>query len=146
MVVFGRLAQANHQRSRAGTTQTLCPSQALARYVPHSAPVDRPPPAEAFEGRGDVTGSFYVETMESIAEHVTERYIYRSDVPSSRHRRQASWYLVARLEGTNVVARIDSLGLLPTSRRVTDAVGVIGPWRATPSRHHVRARLALSNA
>jgi hypothetical protein len=84
--------------------------------------------------------------VEPSAEHVTEQYIYRSGVPSSRHRGQASWYLVARLEGSNVVARIDALGLLPTSRIVADAMGVVGPWRATPSRHHVRARVALSNA
>jgi hypothetical protein len=84
--------------------------------------------------------------MEPIRERVTEQYIYRSDVPSSLHRGQASWYLVERLEGSNVVARIDALGLLPASRKVTDALGVAGPWRATPSRHHVRARVALSNA
>ncbi|MFY9782468.1 MAG: hypothetical protein WAK12_02900 [Acidimicrobiales bacterium] len=84
--------------------------------------------------------------MEPSREIVTAAYVYRSKVTSSGHRRQSSWYLVARLEGSNVVARIDALGLLPSSKNVTDALGVVGPWRATPSRHHVRARVALPNA
>lgn len=97
-------------------------------------------------GTGDVTGALYFVVVATNQEHITEQYIYRSGVPSSQHRGQASWYLVARLEGSNVVARIDALGLLPTSRKVSDALGVVGPWRATPSRHHVRARVTLSNA
>jgi hypothetical protein len=78
--------------------------------------------------------------------HVAEQFVYRSHVPSSRHSGQASWYLVTRFEGSNVVARIDALGLTPASRNVPNALGVVGPWRATPSRHHVRARVALSHA
>ena len=40
-----------------------------------------------------------------------------AEVFSSRHRRQVSLYLVARLEGSNVVARIDSLGLVSSVQR-----------------------------
>ena len=84
--------------------------------------------------------------MDHSQEHVTEQFVYRSHVATSRHSGQASWYLVARLEGSNVVARIDALGLMPASRIVSDSLGVVGPWRATPSRHHVRARIALRDA
>jgi len=83
--------------------------------------------------------------VEHSTELVTAAYVYRSEVPSLRHRRQASWYFVERLEGSNVVARIDALGLFPATRTVTDALGVVGPWHATPSRHHVRARVTLPN-
>jgi hypothetical protein len=83
--------------------------------------------------------------VEESREIVTAAYVYRSEATSS-HPRQSSWYLVARLEGSNVVARIDALGLLPSTKNIKDALGVVGPWRATPSRHHVRARVALPNA
>jgi hypothetical protein len=84
--------------------------------------------------------------VEDSREHVSAQYVYRSKVSSPQHRQQTSWYLVARLEGSNVVARIDALGLLPATRNVAAALGVVGPWRTTPSRHHVRALVALSNA
>jgi hypothetical protein len=82
--------------------------------------------------------------MENAEGLVTAHYVYRSEVFSSRHRRHVSLYLVARLEGSNVVARIDSLGLVSTLQRtsVTKARGqrralkVVGPWRQTTSRHH----------
>jgi len=88
--------------------------------------------------------------MASTEELVIAHYVYRSEVLSSAHRREVSLYLVARLEGSNVVARIDSLGLVSTLQRsaVLEARGqgaplrVVGPWRETSSRHHSKVRVA----
>jgi hypothetical protein len=82
--------------------------------------------------------------MDNAEGLVTAHYVYRSEVFSSRHRREVSLYLVARLEGSNVVARIDSLGLVSTLQRTRvtrvrgqrGALKVVGPWRQTTSRHH----------
>ncbi|MHB8380613.1 MAG: hypothetical protein ACYDB2_12020 [Acidimicrobiales bacterium] len=88
--------------------------------------------------------------MDNAEGLVTARYVYRSEVSSSRHRRQVSLYLVARLEGSNVVARIDSLGLVSTLQKtsVTKVSGrravltFVGPWRRTTSRHHSKVLVA----
>ncbi len=89
--------------------------------------------------------------MDNAEGLVTAHYVYRSEVVSSRHRRHASLYLVARLEGSNVVARIASLGLVSTSQRNGDAkvsskrspLKPVGPWRSTTSRHHSKVLVAL---
>jgi hypothetical protein len=88
--------------------------------------------------------------MENAEGLVTAHYVYRSEVFSSRHRREVSLYLVARLEGSNVVARIDSLGLVSTLQRTSvnkvrgqrGAMKVVGPWRQTTSRHHSKVLVA----
>jgi hypothetical protein len=88
--------------------------------------------------------------MESAEELVTAHYVYRSEVFSPRHRREVSLYLVARLEGSNVVARIDSLGLVSTLKRVggttvhakSGELRVVGQWRPTTSRHHSKVRVS----
>jgi hypothetical protein len=93
--------------------------------------------------------------MESARENIKEQYVYRSEVPSDRHRRLVSWYLVARLEGSNVVARIDSLGLFPASRKVgvstnspspADLVRTVGAWESTASGHHSKVIVTLADA
>ena len=92
--------------------------------------------------------------MGTLDEKVTAQYVYRSEVPSERHRRLTSWYLVARLEGSNVVARIDALGLFPSSRTLGassspapgDLVRTIGPWAATASGHHAKVMVALADS
>jgi len=94
--------------------------------------------------RADVTGRLYRSGMDNAEGLVTAHYVYRSEVFSSRHRRQVSLYLVARLEGSNVVARIDSLGLVssvqraavPKARGQRGALKIVGTWRQTTSRHH----------
>jgi hypothetical protein len=88
--------------------------------------------------------------MDNAEGLVTAHYVYRSEVISSRHRRHVSLYLVARLEGSNVVARIDSLGLVSTLQRTgvtkvnakRGALKVLGTWRQTTSRHHSKVLVA----
>ena len=88
--------------------------------------------------------------MDHREELITAHYVYRSEVLSSRHRRQVSLYLVARLEGSNVVARIDSLGFVSTLQRAgvakvrgqLGALKVVGAWRQTTSRHHSKILVA----
>ena len=92
--------------------------------------------------------------MPTPDEEISAQYVYRSEVPSDRHRRLVSWYLVARLEGSNVVARIDSLGLFPASRSVGissspsagDLVRTVGPWATTKSGHHSKVVVTLAGA
>ncbi|HUY16389.1 MAG TPA: hypothetical protein VMV11_02380 [Acidimicrobiales bacterium] len=88
--------------------------------------------------------------MDNAEGLVTAHYVYRSEVYSTRHRRDVSLYLVARLEGSNVVARIDSLGLVSTLQRTGvakvkgkgGAMRVLGTWRQTASRHHSKVLVA----
>jgi hypothetical protein len=78
-----------------------------------------------------------------------EEYFYRSTSTSNRHRNRVSAYLVQRLRGCNVVARIEPLGLVPTSigdeqlaiQRLRRNLVVAGTWRETPSGHHSRQRV-----
>jgi len=88
--------------------------------------------------------------MDNAEGLVTAHYVYRSEVYSSRHRHDVSLYLVARLEGSNVVARIDSLGPVSTLERTgvakvkgqRGALKVLGTWRQTTSRHHSKVLVA----
>jgi len=83
-------------------------------------------------------------------EEVVDRFLYKSNIPSKLHRNRVETYLVERLKGSNIVARIQPLGLVP--ERVTDQdaalavlrhnLVVVGGWRATARRHHSRARVA----
>ena len=85
---------------------------------------------------------------------VTARYFYRGAGPARGHRHSVSTYLVERLEGSTVVARIETLGLVPRSRpepellargRRRDLV-MAGTWHLTPSRHHARVRVRSARA
>jgi hypothetical protein len=87
--------------------------------------------------------------MTSSAEPEVERYFYRSAMTSSRHRNRVSAYFVERRRGSIVVARIEPLGLVPTSigdeqlaiQRLRRNLVVAGAWQETPSGHHVRLRV-----
>ena len=78
-----------------------------------------------------------------------ERFFYRSALTSTRHRNRVSAYFVERQRGSKVVARIESLGLVPTSigdeqlaiQRLRRNLVVAGAWQQTPSGHHVRQRV-----
>ncbi|MEO9180193.1 MAG: hypothetical protein ABI298_00915 [Acidimicrobiales bacterium] len=79
-----------------------------------------------------------------------EQYFYRSVSSSNRHRNRVSAYFVQRFEGSKVVARIESLGLVHTSigeeqlaiQRLRRNLVVVGSWQTTTSRHHARIRVA----
>ena len=70
-----------------------------------------------------------------------EEYFYRSTATSNRHRNRVSAYFVQRMRGSNVVARIEPLGLVPTSigdeqlaiQRLRRNLVVAGTWQATAS-------------
>jgi hypothetical protein len=87
--------------------------------------------------------------MTLSAEPEVEQYFYRSARTSSRHRNRVSAYFVERRRDSVVVARIEPLGLVPTSigdeqlaiQRLRRNLVVAGAWQATPSGHHVRLRV-----
>jgi hypothetical protein len=87
--------------------------------------------------------------MPSSDESEIEEYFYRSTATSSRHRNRVSAYFVQRLRSSNVVARIEPLGLVPASigdeqlaiQRLRRNLVVAGTWQATPSGHHSRLRV-----
>jgi hypothetical protein len=86
------------------------------------------------------------------SESEVEEYFYRSTATSSRHRGRVSAYYVQRLRATNVVARIEPLGLVPASigdeqlaiQRLRRNLVTVGGWRETPSGHHARQRVATA--
>lgn len=87
--------------------------------------------------------------MAEGSEDVTARYVYRTD--PSRQSRSGTLYLVARLAGSNVVARIGPLVTKSTRERVTangesrgGGLRVVGPWCATANRRHLRARVEVA--
>lgn len=88
--------------------------------------------------------------MSTGDEREIEHYFYRSVSTSTRHRNRVSAYFVQRFEGSKVVARIESLGLVHTSigeeqlaiQRLRRNLVVAGTWQPTPSRHHARIRVA----
>jgi hypothetical protein len=87
--------------------------------------------------------------MSTSKDHEVERFFYRSALTSTRHRNRVSAYFVERQRGSKVVARIESLGLVPTSigdeqlaiQRLRRNLVVAGAWQQTPSGHHVRQRV-----
>ena len=83
-----------------------------------------------------------------------ERYFYRSATKSKQHRNRVSVYFVERYADSNLVARIESLGLVHatinneelTIERLRRRLVIAGSWQPTISRHHVRIKLAPSPA
>ena len=75
--------------------------------------------------------------MESDAERGSAQYLYRTLTPSPRHRHRVSAYLVLRFSDSNVVARIEPLGLVHNSigeqalaiHRLRRDLVVAGSWR-----------------
>jgi len=85
-----------------------------------------------------------------VSEHpLVEHFFFRSSVQSKRHRNRVSAYLVHRFDGSVVVARIEPLGLVPSSfaehemalQGLRRNMRVVGPWQSTSSRRHTRAQL-----
>jgi hypothetical protein len=82
-----------------------------------------------------------------------EQYFYRSAAASTRHRNRVSAYFVERHRGSKVVARIEPLGLVPTSigdeqlaiQRLRRNLVVAGSWHETPSGRHLRLRVSAAN-
>jgi hypothetical protein len=91
--------------------------------------------------------------MEPSLEEVSAQYLYRA-VAESRQS-PGTLYLVSRLEGSNVVARIDVVAAkkLPMAKGASahpsnsqeNALRVIGPWSETSSRHHAKARVEMAS-
>ena len=89
--------------------------------------------------------------MDRDDERPGELYFYRSARPSPGHRRSVAVYLVERVGSSSVVAKIESLGLVP--RALSDAelavqglrrgLVVVGPWDPTSSRRHTRVRVRV---
>lgn len=78
-----------------------------------------------------------------------DRYFYRSATTSRKHRNLVSAYLVERLHGTNVVARIEPLGLVSQKvgeheiilRGLRRNLVLVGRWQPTASLRHDRVRV-----
>jgi hypothetical protein len=90
--------------------------------------------------------------MDSSTEQVSAHYLYRS-VPTSP-RTSGILYLVSRLEGSNVVARIDVVAAKSStaqgasahpSRSQATPLRVVSPWQETTSRHYAKARVTLAS-
>jgi hypothetical protein len=89
-----------------------------------------------------------------IYEEMTEQFLYRTVSPTKRHRYRVSAYLVKKLKGTNVVARIEPLGFINESlaRHEIAMVGLQknlvarGGWEETKSRNHVRIQVGMKNS
>jgi hypothetical protein len=89
-----------------------------------------------------------------IHEQATDQFFYRSVAPSSRHRHHVSVYLVQRLNGSKVVARIEPLGLVHVKFGEHELVikglhrnlVLSGRWHATRSRRHARVRVVQAPA
>jgi hypothetical protein len=90
--------------------------------------------------------------MDSSAEQVSAHYLYRSVAPSPRT--SGTLYLVSRLEGSNVVARIDVVAAKSSRAKGASAhpsgshatpLRVVSPWQETTSRHHAKARVTLAS-
>jgi hypothetical protein len=95
----------------------------------------------------------YVLSMDSPLEEVSAHYLYRS-VAASRQG-PGTLYLVSRLEGSNVVARIDVVAAkrVPSTKGASahpsnsqeTALRVVSPWSETTSRHHAKARVEMAS-
>ncbi|HVB51107.1 MAG TPA: hypothetical protein VND89_05140 [Acidimicrobiales bacterium] len=85
--------------------------------------------------------------MDYANELVATHYVYRSLATSPSRRQRPSLYLVERVEGSTVVARIPSLPNTDARNGVrASALRVAGPWQHTSSRHHSRVRVTLADA
>lgn len=91
-----------------------------------------------------------VKTVTPTNENTTSQFLYRSVISSKRHKNRVSTYLVERLAGTKVVARIEPLGLVNevasehfvANEAFKRNLVLVGNWQETPSRHHARMRVA----
>jgi hypothetical protein len=78
-----------------------------------------------------------------------EEFFYRSTTTSTRHRNRVSAYFVQRIPGSTIVARIEPLGLMPSSigdqqlaiQRLRRSLVAAGTWQDTPSGRHSRLRV-----
>jgi hypothetical protein len=80
------------------------------------------------------------------SDRVIAHFVYRSIPNTKRH--GVSIMLVARLQGSNVVARVNPLGRgpkEPAQARSRRGLDVLGPWTTTASRRYAKARVALHN-
>jgi hypothetical protein len=83
-----------------------------------------------------------------------DEFFYRTSTTSNRHRNRVSAYYVQRLRGSKVVARIEPLGLIPSSigdeqlaiQRLRRSLVIAGSWQATPSGRHTRQRVVPAEA
>jgi len=98
---------------------------------------------------GRVTSRGYLALVTQIHEQTTDQFFYRSVTPTKRHRHHVSVYLVERIIGSKVVARIEPLGLVHV--KLGDHELVIqglhrnlvlsGGWHSTRSQRHARVRV-----
>ena len=87
--------------------------------------------------------------MTDIDEQAIDQFFYRAAAPSSRHRHQVSVYLVQRLNGSKVVARIEPMGLVHEKLGEQQVVikglhrnlVLSGRWHPTRSQRHARVRV-----
>ena len=101
-----------------------------------------------------VTAHPYVGDMPESSVRPIDRYIYRSATSSTRHRRRVSVYLVEYLRDSNVVARIEPLGLVHESLGEHELVlqglrrnlVLNGQWNQTSSQHHDRVRVIATRS
>ena len=86
--------------------------------------------------------------MSPASDSELEQFFYRSSATSTRHRNRVSAYFVQRRRGSKVIARIEPLGLVPTSigeeqlaiQRLRRNLVAAGTWQDTPSGRHSRQR------
>jgi hypothetical protein len=84
---------------------------------------------------------------------VTRRYAYITESDCKAHKGKRSAYLVEQLSGSNVVARISSLGLvrdITAEQEVSLAlmkrgITVVGKWAKTDRGYHHKSRLVIGN-
>ncbi len=87
--------------------------------------------------------------MASKDDERTQRYFYRSSNTSRKHRQEVSAYLVERRFDSNVVARIEPLGLVNSRigeheialRGLRRNLVSIGTWQPTRSLRHSRIKV-----
>jgi len=87
--------------------------------------------------------------MASINDELVQRYFYRSSTTSRKHQHQVSAYLVERRFDSNVVARIEPLGLVNTRigeheialRGLRRNLVSFGSWQPTLSSRHSRIKV-----
>ena len=91
--------------------------------------------------------------MSTTTDLDVEEFFYRSSRASNRHRNRVGAYYVQRIRGSKVVARIEALGLVPSSigdeqlaiQRLRRNHIVAGSWQKTPSGHHLRQRVTKAD-
>lgn len=82
--------------------------------------------------------------MPASSTTITARYVYRVEADVARGRARVRCYLVDRLEGSNVVARVEYLGALASPRRPARTRVSLGGWRSSPSARHSRAEVLVA--